>query len=161
MSNPDQILQMESWLGRSLTPEELVPVESLEVLSPAHLAVVEILAPRSAFSAMLYLRNVVPSALVRDIQPFVDDFASGSRAAQPREWPNLALFERYAGRALSAAEKCSVSALDELSPEHIALATIFARQDQTVAFLYLSRVVPSATPTESGSLVRQLAQSEA
>lgn len=160
MSNQDQIAQVESWLERSLAPEELLPAESLEALSLAQLAVVEALARRSAFSAMLYLRNVVPSALVRDLQPFVDGFASGTRSAQPREWPNLALFERYAGRTLSAAEKRSVSALDELSVEHIALATSLARQDETVAFLYLSRVVPSAAPEASGSLVKRLSHSD-
>jgi len=157
MTDQDQLLQVESWLGRPLTQGELLPVESLDVLSPAQLAVVQALAPRSAFVAMLYLRNIVSTALVKDLQPFVDEFASGCRSAQPKEWPNLALFERYAGRALSIAEKQSVTSLHELAPAHRAMAATLALREPTVALLYLRRVAPSAAADACDTLVKQLA----
>ena len=156
MTNQDQISQVESWLGRPLTEEERLPAESLEMLSPAQLAVVESLAPRSAFTAMLYLRNIVSTALVKDLQPFVDDLASGVRSTQPNDWPNLPLFERYAGRPLSIAEKQSVSSLEKLAPAHHAMVATLARQERTVAFLYLCRVVPSATADARDAFVTQL-----
>lgn len=156
MSNQDQLSQVESWLGRPFTQDELLPAESLDRLSPEHLAVVQALAPRSTFTAMLYLRNIVSTASLRDLQPFVDDLASGVRAAQPKDWPNLPLFERYAGRPLSIAEKQSVSSLEELAPEHREMVATLARQERTVAFLYLCRVVPSATAEARGAFVTQV-----
>lgn len=149
--------QVEDNLGRPLTQEELSPAESLETLSPAHLAVVETLAPRSTFAARLYLRSIVSTSLTQEFQTIIDDFASGLRSTQPKEWPNLPLFERYAGRVLSPAEKQSVASLEELSPAHLAIASMLAREEHPIAFLYLRRVVPSAALEACGDLVKQLA----
>jgi len=66
-------------MGRSLEPGELLPVATLEELSPLQLAVVEALAPRNTLVAMHYLRAVVADTLVRDLMPFIDRVASEVR----------------------------------------------------------------------------------
>jgi hypothetical protein len=81
MGDSDHQSQVESWLGRPLIADELVPAPSLERLSPAQLAVVEAIAPRDAFSAMLYLRILVANVLVRDLKPFVDEILTRRRRA--------------------------------------------------------------------------------
>jgi hypothetical protein len=65
--------QIESWVGRALTPRELETVETIERLTPEHLEVARQLCQHQLVACMLYLRAVVPSALTRDLQRFMVD----------------------------------------------------------------------------------------
>jgi hypothetical protein len=157
---PKHRRQIERWLRRQLTEDELRPVESLEALANDQLEVVAELRPQNLIAPVLYLNFVDPSATMADLTPFIDNIADIVAARKaPRDWPNLALFERYAGRALSAAEKRSAATLQDLSPEQIALATTLACQEQAVAFLYLGRVVPGVDVDACNALVSELATS--
>jgi hypothetical protein len=158
---PKHRQQIERWLDRQLTDDELHPVESLEDLTNDQLEVVAQLRPQNLIAPILYLNFVVPSATMAVLSPFIDNIADVVAARKPpRDWPNLPLFERVAGRALSASEKRSVATLQELSPEHLALATTLARQEHVVAFLYLGRVVPGVDADACDALVSKLAAHE-
>ena len=84
--------------------------------------------------------------------------ASGLRAVHPvsAELANLPLFERYAGRVLSVAEKETVATLEDLSTAHREITATLARQERTVAFLYLRRIVPSAEAEACNDLIQRL-----
>jgi hypothetical protein len=69
---PGRRYQVEECLGRPLTSEELVDVASLEELSEAQLAVVNVLAHRPGLAGVLYLEGVVEDVLLRDVRAFVD-----------------------------------------------------------------------------------------
>lgn len=167
--DPKHRQQIERWLGRPLTEDELRPVESLDALADDQLGVVAAIRPKNLVAPLLYLNFLVPSASMDALTPFIDDianviaargsqgFASGARGPQSDDWPNLPLFERYAGRALSPAEKRPATNLQELSPAHLAITSLLAQQQETVAFLYLRRIAPSAAIEACSDLVKRLA----
>ena len=148
---------IEDLLGRELTDSELHPVDSLDALTREQLAVVAAIQPRSVTVPVLFLRAVVPTASSRDIMKTVDQVFAIIAARFPPELGNLPLFERYAGRALSAAEKSPVASLEALSPVHLAIAATLARQEKGIACLYLRRIAPSTSPDECDALAAQLA----
>jgi hypothetical protein len=179
--DPKHRQQIERWLGRPLTVDELRPAESLEALADDQLDVVAAIRPKNLVAPVLYLNFLVPSAPMDVLTPFIDNIASvvaarkyptsnraqpsgddsssGARSTQSHDWPNLPLFERYAGRALSPIEKQPANSLEELSPAHLAITSMLARQERTVAFLYLRRIVPSAAAGACDDLVKRLATS--
>jgi hypothetical protein len=168
-------LQVETWLGRSLAPEELLPAVSLEVLSPSQLAVVEAIAPRDTFSAMLYLRNIVPSALVRDLQPFVDDLASGrrmsretergsesrakfaARSAPQIEPKHRQQIEKWLHRQLTDDELRSVDSLAALTNDQLEVVAELRPNNLIAPVLYLNFVVASATMNELTPFIDDIA----
>lgn len=155
---PNHRGQIEAWLGRPLTDSELRTVDSLEALTDEQLAVVAAIRPRNLIAPLLFLQAVVPTATTPEIREVLDDVDALIAARHPRELANLPLFERYAGRPLSADEKTTVATLENLSSAHRAIATTLAQQEHTVAFLYLHRIVPSATAEACNALVLHLAR---
>ena len=154
---PNHRRQIEAWLGRPLVESELRTVDSLEALTDEQLAVVAAIRPRNLIAPLLFLQAVVPNATTPEIREMLDDVDAFIAARHPRELANLPLFERYAGRPLSADEKAPVATLEDLSIAHRAIAATLARQEHTVAFLYLRRIVPSATAEACNALVLNLA----
>lgn len=69
---PDRLRQIEGWVGRPLTPDELIAVASVSDLSAAHKNVFEPLALKNRLAAFLYLRSVVPSLLHNEALAIVD-----------------------------------------------------------------------------------------
>jgi len=63
--------QVEEWLERPLTNEELAPVTSLDELAATQLAVVKALANRR-LEGLIYLRTVVPGVLGNDALALID-----------------------------------------------------------------------------------------
>jgi hypothetical protein len=63
--------QIESWLGRRLTPDECQPAPSLAELSDAARRVVADLVRKQRVICISYLLAVVPSATARDILLFL------------------------------------------------------------------------------------------
>lgn len=149
--------QIEAWLGRRLTDSELQPVESLQALTDEQLAVVAAIRPRNLIAPLLFVRAVVPTASTSEIRELIDDLGAFIALRRRPDLANLALFEHHVGRPLSAAEKAPAATLGEVSPAHLAIAATLARQAQTVAFLYLRRIVPSATTEACSAVVKQLA----
>ena len=74
--------QIESWLERTLEEEDLAEVSSLDALSPRQREVVEHLAPRNALVTTHYLRAILPTALMSELMPFVDNVVRELRRAQ-------------------------------------------------------------------------------
>ena len=154
--DPNHREQIESWLGRPLSDGELQPVVSLDALTDAQLAVVGALRPRHLIAPLLFLRAVVPSAATPEIRELLDNIDDVIATRQSPELANLPLFEHVAGRALTSTEKSRRATLVDLSPVHLAIATLLAQHDLTVAFLYLQRIVPSAEADACDALVRKL-----
>src|ERR1041384_2353814 len=104
---PNHRHQIEAWLGRPLTDSELRTVESLRELTDEQLAVVAAIRPRNLIAPLLFLQAVVPNATTPEIREVLDDVEAfiAARHPRPAELANLPLFERYAGRPLSADEK--------------------------------------------------------
>jgi hypothetical protein len=65
--------QVEAWLGRSITDDELVEVHSLDELTKAQRKVVRSLA-RHRLNCLLYLRAVIPDITMHDAMPWLDRF---------------------------------------------------------------------------------------
>lgn len=155
--DPDHKRQIEDWLGRQLTNDELRPVESLDALSDDQLAVVAVIRPRNLIAPLLYLRFVVPSALTRELINLIDNIAGVVASRRPPlDLPNLPLFERYLGRSLEPVERMQVAALEDLSPAHIAAATALFNAEPMVGFLYLQRIAPAAPIEACSRLATQL-----
>lgn len=64
--------QIEGWLGRSLTDDELVLVGSVDKLSAAQEEVLIALARRNRLAAVLFLRGVVHELISTDALAIVD-----------------------------------------------------------------------------------------
>ena len=158
MIDPDHRQQVEDWLGRPLTDDELRPVASLDAVTDEQLAVVAAIRPRNLIAPQLFVRAIVPTARPSDIRRIVDEIDDMISARRRPEWSNLALFERYLGRPLVAAEKSSAPALDTLSSAQLAVATAIARQEITVACLYLHRIAPTEHVDACQVLAKQLAK---
>jgi hypothetical protein len=82
MLEPNLQEQIEYMLGRSLTPEELVPAASIEELTPAVRHVAELLAQRQLVLCTVYLRSI---ALVRidAVMPTCSKPCLGARPTAP------------------------------------------------------------------------------
>jgi hypothetical protein len=73
--DPKHRKQIERWLGRQLTEDELRPVQSLDALTDDQLGVVAAIRPNNIVAPVLYLNFVVPSASMDALTPFIDNIA--------------------------------------------------------------------------------------
>jgi hypothetical protein len=152
--------QVESWLHRLLTDDELRPAPSLAALTDAQVAVVAAIRPHNRIAPMLFLQAVVPTAAHRDIVDFIDNIDDLALArVPPAELPDQRIFEHFAGRPLDPAERALVGTVYKMNPPQIELATTLARKDRAVAFLYLSRIAPDDSIEQRNELAKHLAES--
>src|SRR5215470_12929043 len=73
--------QVEEWLERPLTDDELVTVTGLDALSLAQLAVVDVLVSRNRLACLLYLRGVIEDVSMAEATAFMQ------RLERPRDAP--------------------------------------------------------------------------
>ncbi len=150
--------QIESWLHRSLTNEELLPASSLDALTDDQVAIVAAIQPHNRIAPMLFLKAVVPTAAHRDIIDFIDNIEDIAVVRlPPPELPDQRIFEHFAGRPLEPAERARVGTVYKMNPAQIELAETLARKDRAVAFLYLSRVAPDDSIEVRNELAKHLA----
>src|SRR5262245_58180016 len=139
---PGRRHQVEEWLERPLTDDELVTVPRLDVLSLAQLAVVDTVANRNRLACLLYLRGIVEDVTMTEATAFMQRLerprggpawhASGERRAQ---------VEACLYRALTEAELAPVGSLGELTIAHLAVVRRLARYQRLAGFMYLEGVV--------------------
>jgi hypothetical protein len=72
MTDFDGRSQVEGELGRALTQDELMVVDSISQLSTTNLAVLRVLSRRQRLAALLYLRAVVPDASSPELNELIN-----------------------------------------------------------------------------------------
>jgi uncharacterized protein related to proFAR isomerase len=150
--------QIESWLHRALTDEELRPVSSLDALSDDQVAVVAAIQPRNRIAPLLFLDAVVLSAKHQDIIDYIDSVQDVYVVRfPPPELPDQRIFEHYAGRPLEPAERVRAGTVYKMTSAQVVLAKTLALKDLTVAFLYLSRVASDETIEQRHYVAKHLA----
>lgn len=147
--DPDHRDQIETRLGRELTPAELIEVDTLDGLSRAQLDVVAQLAVRDGILPSMYVRGVVPSADYTDVREFVLNIGPFIAGRFPPSVPTALqmepVYERELGRSLSDDERRSAASLQSLSPAQLAVARQLSLKDPAFAMAYLSEVCQSAS----------------
>jgi hypothetical protein len=150
--------RIENWLDRPLTDEELLPVESLDMLSDDQVAVVAAIQPRNRIAPLLFLHAVVPTAKRLDLVDYIENIEDVYVVRfPPPELPDQRIFEHYAGRPLEPAERVRAGTVYKMTSAQVGLAKTLALKDLTVAFLYLSRVAPDDTIEQRHHLAKHLA----
>ncbi|MEO8700015.1 MAG: hypothetical protein ABI867_08220 [Kofleriaceae bacterium] len=150
--------QIEMYLRRTLTDEDLVTAPSFDDLTDPQIELVASLRPRNLIAPMLYLRAVVPTATQSEAMEFLERVEELHIERQPaQELRDRAIFEHYAGRTLTNAECAHIATVHDMSPAHIELGQVLARKDVTIAFLYLSRIAPDETIEQRHHVAKELA----
>lgn len=156
--DPNHRSQIESWLHRPLTDEELRPVSSLDMLSDEQVSIVASIQPRNAIAPGLFLQAVVPTASFRDVIDYIDSIQDVYIVRYPPpELPDQRIFEHYAGRSLEPAERVRAGTVYKMRGAQVELAKTLALKDLTVAFLYLSRVAADETIEQRHYVAKHLA----
>jgi hypothetical protein len=150
--------QIEAWLDRPLTDEELRPVSSLDMLSDDQVSIVAEIQPRNRIAPMLFLQAVVPTVGYRDVLDYIDNIEDVHVVRHPPpELPDQRIFEHYAGRPLEPAERVRAGTVYKMTHAQVELAKTFALKDLTVAFLYLSRIAPDEAIEQRQYVAKHLA----
>lgn len=150
--------QVEAWLHRPLTDEELQPVSSFDMLSDDQVTVVASIQPRNRIAPLLFLQAVVPTADHQDLIDYIDNIQDVYVVrCPPLELPDQRIFEHYAGRPLEPAERVRAGTVYKMTSAQVELAKVLALKDLTVAFLYLSRVAPDETIEQRHYVAKHLA----
>lgn len=156
--DPGNRRQIETWLHRQLTDDELRPVNSLDMLSDDQVSVVAEIQPRNRIAPMLFLQAVVPTAKRLDILDYIDNIQDVYVVRfPPPELPDQRIFEHYAGRPLESAERVRAGTVYKMTSAQVELAKTLALKDLAVAFLYLSRVAPDETIEQRHYVAKHLA----
>lgn len=74
MSNFEGRGQVENEIGRLLTQDELLGVDTISQLTSAHLAVLQILVRRQRLAALLYLQAILPDLLTRELNELINRY---------------------------------------------------------------------------------------
>lgn len=150
--------QIEAWLHRPLTDEELRPASSLDTLSDDQVAVVASIQPRNRIAPLLFLEALVPTAKHQDVIDYIDSVQDVYIVRFPApELPDQRIFEHYAGRPLEPAERVRAGTVYKMTSAQVELAKMLALKDLTVAFLYLSRVASEETIEQRQYVAKHLA----
>jgi hypothetical protein len=156
--DPSSRRQIETWLHRQLTEDELRPVNSLDMLSDDQVAVVAEIQPRNRIAPMLFLQAVVPTAKRLDVLDYIDNIQDVHVVRfPPPELPDQRIFEHYAGRPLEPAERVRAGTVYKMTSEQVELAKTLALKDLAVAFLYLTRIAPDETIEQRHYVAKHLA----
>jgi hypothetical protein len=156
--DPSNRRQIENWLHRQLTDDELRPASSLDGLSDDQVSVVAEIQPRNRIAPMLFLQAIVPTAKRLEILDYIDNIQDVYVVRfPPPELPDERIFEHYAGRPLEPAERVRAGTVYKMTSEQVALAKTLALEDLAVAFLYLSRVAPDETIEQRHYVAKHLA----
>lgn len=156
--DPNHRAQIEDWLDRQLTDEELRPVSSLEMLSDDQVSIIAEIRPRNRIAPTLFVQAVVPTAKFREILDYIDNIEDVYIARfPPPELPDQRIFEHYAGRPLEPAERVRAGTVYKMTSAQVELAKTLALKDITVAFLYLSRVAADETIEQRHYVAKHLA----
>jgi len=156
--DPNHRAQIEGWLRRPLTDEELQPVSSLDMLSDDQVSIVADIRPRNRIAPMLFLQAVVPTAEFRNILDYIDNIEDVYVVRRPPpDLPDQRIFENYAGRPLEPAERVRAGTVYKMTSAQVELAKTLALKDLAVAFLYLSRVASDETIEQRHYVVKHLA----
>jgi len=155
---PKHRAQVEMWLHRPLTDEELQTVSSFDALTNEQVAIVAAIHPRNVIAPLLFLKAVVPTATHRDVVDFMENIEAVAVVRMPPpELPDQRIFEHFAGRPLAPAERARVGTVYKMNPSQIELAELLARKDRAVGFLYLSRIAPDDDIEVRNELAKHLA----
>lgn len=150
--------QIEAWLHRSLTDEELRPASSFDMLSDDQVAVVASIQPRNRIAPLLFLQALIPNADHQDLIDYIDNIEDVYVVRfPPPELPDQQIFEHYAGRPLEPAERVRAGTVYKMTSAQVELAKTLALKDLAVAFLYLSRVAPDETIEQRHYVAKHLA----
>jgi hypothetical protein len=154
--------QVEMFLRRPLTDDELQEVPSLDQLTDDQIAVVTTIRPRNRIAPALYVKAVVPTANHADVMKFIDEDIEriAIERRPPEDLPNQHMFEHHAGRPLRPMERVRVESFEKMSHEQIELARTLARAGLATCFLYLSRIVPGESTERRHELAKHLAESQ-
>jgi hypothetical protein len=156
--DPNHRAQIEDWLHRPLTDEELRPVSSLDMLSDDQVSIVAEIQPRNRIAPALFLRAVVPTAEFQDVLDYIDSIQDVYIVRfPPPELPDQRIFEHYAGRPLEPAERFCAGTVYKMKSAQVQLAKTLALKDIAVAFLYLSRVAADETIEQRHYVAKHLA----
>jgi hypothetical protein len=156
--DPSHRAQIEDWLHRPLTDDELRPVGSLDMLSDDQVSIVAEIQPRNRIAPSLFLQAIVPTAGFVDILDYIDGIQDVYIVRfPPQELPDQRIFEHYAGRPLEPAERVRAGTVYKMTSAQVELATTLALKDLTIAFLYLSRVAPDETIEQRQYVAKHLA----
>ena len=156
--DPSHRGQIESWLDRPLTEEDLRPASSLDTLSDTQVLIVASIQPHNRIAPLLFLQAVVPTAEYLDIVDYIENIQDVYVVRHPPpELPDQRIFEHYARRPLDPAERVRAGTVYKMTPAQIELAKTFALQDIAVAFLYLSRIAPDDTIEQRHHVAKHLA----
>jgi hypothetical protein len=156
--DPSNRAQIERWLHRPLTDDELRSVSSLDMLSDDQVSVVAEIQPRNRIAPMLFLQAVVPAAKRREILDYIDNIQDVYVVRRPPpDLPDQQIFEHYAGRPLEPAERVRAGTVYKMTSAQVDLAKLFALKDLAVAFLYLSRVAADETIEQRHYVAKHLA----
>jgi hypothetical protein len=155
---PNHRAQIESWLERPLTDDELRPASSLAALTDDQVAIVAAIRPHNRIAPMLFLKAVVPTATHQDVLDFMDTIEEVVVVRRPpSELPDQRIFEHFAGRPLEPGERVRVGTVYKMTPAQIDLAKTLAQKDRAVAFLYLSRIAPDDAIEQRNDFAKHLA----
>jgi hypothetical protein len=155
---PKHRAQVEMWLKRPLTDDELQTVSSFDALTDEQVAIVAAIRPRNLIAPLLFLKAVVPTATHREVVDFMDTIEGVAIVRRPPpELPDQRIFEHFAGRPLEPADRARVGTIYKMNPAQIELVETLARKDRAVAFLYLSRVAPDDSIEVRNELAKHLA----
>jgi hypothetical protein len=150
--------QIETWLHRPLTEEELRPVSSLDMLSDDQVSIVAAIQPRNRIAPLLFLQTVVPTARHQDVIDYIDNIEDVYVIRRlPAELPDQRIFEHYAGRPLEPAERVRAGTVYKMTHAQVELAKTLALKDLAVAFLYLSCIAPDETIEQRHYVAKHLA----
>jgi hypothetical protein len=150
--------QVEAWLHRPLTDEELQPVSSFDTLSDDQVAVIAAIQPRNRIAPLLFLQAVVPAADHQNLIDYIDSIQDVYVVRHPPpELPDQRIFEHYAGRPLEPAERVRAGTVYKMTSAQVELAKTFALKDIAIAFLYLSRIAPDETIEQRHYVAKHLA----
>jgi hypothetical protein len=156
--DPKHRSQVEAWLHRALTEDELRSVSSFEMLSDDQVAVIAAIQPRNRIAPLLFLQSLIPTAHHQDLIDYIDNIQEVHVARRPPpELPDQRIFEHYAGRPLEPAERVLAGTVYKMTSAQVELAKALALKDLAVAFLYLSRVASEETIEQRHYVAKHLA----
>jgi hypothetical protein len=150
--------QVEYWLGRPLTDEELVVVADLASLPPSHLAVIEYLYRReNGLAALDYLLGVTTDVDRSTLRNYVHGFdAVIAQRDKPTGLRAQQLYESELGRALTADETVGATSLQSITHAQREVARALAAKDRGVALAYLHDLVPCASSQDRQAFLEGL-----
>jgi len=150
--------QIEMWLGRPLTDDELESVPTSSDLTESHARVLaHLYRKKSGTALVMYIHHVVPSAGIHGAHRFVAEYdGPPSNDSTSGNLRMLSTYEHFLGRKMNRDEQQRQNSLQDLSAKQRIVARELARGDSIVAISYLTEIVKGSSGHERERMIQAL-----